>query len=190
MNKTIRQHDARSFHTAGFTLIELLTTLAVASILTFVAVPSYRSFVEKNRMATATNDFITDINFTRIESIKRQKGTTGAGQMVICPSTAGTSCSAAPATWNAGWIVFWDLDGNSVYASGTDTLLKIHGALPASVQASAAPAVPIAFNKIGALTSSQTSVTFTNTGRTNTVCLSGGPGRAMLLANYGVNCPP
>ena len=43
----------------GFSLLELLTTLAVATILIAVAIPTYQSAVQKAKVAAATQDIMT-----------------------------------------------------------------------------------------------------------------------------------
>jgi type IV fimbrial biogenesis protein FimT len=185
----------RKITSTGFTLVELLVTLSVVSILSFIAVPSYRSFVETNRVATATNDLMSDINLARMEAIKRQKGANGTGQAVVCVSTDGSTCSASPTTWNAGWIAFWDDNGDGAYtAGGNDVLLKIHDGLPSTVGVTTTPGtlVALTYTRVGTLAGTtsnmQIRIASTQITKTNSVCLTGGTGRAILAAG-GVNCP-
>jgi type IV fimbrial biogenesis protein FimT len=188
--RTARSTLRGRFVNVGFTLVELLTTVSVASILTFVAVPSYNSFVETNRLATATNDFIADLNVARIEAIKRQKGNSGVGRMIVCSSSSGAGCTST--AWQTGWIMFWDDNGDGAYtAGGNDLLLKAHESIPANNATTTTPANTSAliFNKNGALITTITDVRIANSkiNKTNKICLNGGTGRAML-ANNGVTC--
>ncbi len=175
----------------GFTLIELVITLTVAGILAVIAMPSYRQLVESGRLTTATNDFIADLSYARIEAMKRGS----ASQMGVCASSDGASCATSPTTWAAGWIVFVDADSNGAYNSaGGDTILKIHDALPGTVTATTNPAGTntLIFNRIGSMTISITSLQFSDTtvSQQRVICLSGGTGRAMVAANNNVsNCP-
>lgn len=100
----------------GFTLIELIITLAIAGILTTMALPNYREFVMNNRMTTTTNDFVSTLAVARSEAIKRGEGVT------ICSSTDQATCTAS--AWNLGWII-------RVTTSGE--LLRAHTALDSAM---------------------------------------------------------
>lgn len=153
----------------GFTLIELMITLVVAAALLGLAVPSFRTFLNSNRLTTASNDLHADIVFARSEALKRQGGATPGqvGQMIVCVSSNGSDCSAAPTTWDAGWIVFWDQDRSGTYSAGAnDVLLKSHAALPPELSVATAPAdtVLLAYTPLGTLNSvSVVTVAITNT---------------------------
>lgn len=105
----------------GFTLVELVVTLAVAAIIMAAAVPSFRSMIQNNRVATQTNEFVTALNLSRSEAVKRGVPVT------ICRSSSQTACTAGP-NWEVGWIVFTD-GGVPGTVDGTDTVLRVHGAL-------------------------------------------------------------
>lgn len=164
----------------GFTLIELLITLVIAGILTAIAVPSMQNFVESNRLSTAANDLLADINLARTEAIKRQGGfTAGAtGRLVLCASSNGTDCSAAPTTWNSGWIVFWDQDNSATFSeANNDVMIKTHTALSTKITIDTTPANTrsVAYNQLGMLASAvNTSIQITNTkiNKSRLVCLS------------------
>jgi type IV fimbrial biogenesis protein FimT len=89
----------------GFTLLELLVTLAVATILVTVAVPSFRSFVQNSRATTHTNELVTALNLGRSEAIRRGRPVT------VCSSSDGATCSGAT-DWSDGWVVL--APGNAV----------------------------------------------------------------------------
>ena len=67
---------------SGFTLIELMITLAIASILLSVGIPSFQSIFEINRLATQANELVGAVNLARSEAIKR-------GQDVTVQASAG-----------------------------------------------------------------------------------------------------
>ena len=108
----------------GFTLIELLVTLSVVTILATVAIPSFRTLIDNNRAATASNDLLASLLFARSEAVKR------ATTVTVCPNGEEAFDPADPCPvgtdWQAGWVVFWN-DG------GVDTLLRKVNALQASV---------------------------------------------------------
>lgn len=95
--------------TRGVTLIELMVTVTIAAIMMTLAAPSLQSFVRSNQLRTATNDLAALLMTARSESIKR-------GWPVTVCKTADVNatppaCSAA-ASWQAGWLVFVDHNGN------------------------------------------------------------------------------
>ncbi len=87
----------------GFTLTELLVTVAVAGVLAMMAVPNMRSFVQNNRLSSASNDLLRSFNLARTEAIKHQTN------VVVCASAAPT-LAAPTCSYGAfnGWIVFQD----------------------------------------------------------------------------------
>ena len=83
----------------GFSLLELIVTMAVAAILIGIAIPSYRSVVERNSVTARVNDLVGDLHYARSEAATR-------GQDVyICASSDGTRC-AQSGDWTQGWIVY------------------------------------------------------------------------------------
>lgn len=99
----------------GFTLVELLVTLSVAAILLAVAVPNFITFVQNNRLVGQANDLVTMLNYARSESIKRGLSVT------VCSSADGATC-AGSTTWDTGFIVFADTNGDGVVDGGEDVL--------------------------------------------------------------------
>ena len=106
----------------GFTLIELMVVLSIAAILISVAIPGFRSLIQNNRLATQANELTGTMNFARGEAIKRGSSVT------VCVSTNQTACTGGTA-WAGGWIAFADVNNDSVFNAGTDTLLRVRGAL-------------------------------------------------------------
>lgn len=88
---------------AGFTLLELMVTIAIVAILVAVGFPSFTGIMRSNRVATSTNDLMASIALARSEATRNPAG---AG---ICTSTDGAACGG---TWNDGWMVWIDVDGD------------------------------------------------------------------------------
>ncbi len=95
-----RQIRNRRRASAGFTLTELIVTLAVASILLGIAVPSFGSMMMSSRLTTQANDFVSAINFARSEAIKRNR------TISLCRTTSAsaTACATSAAVWQH-WII-------------------------------------------------------------------------------------
>lgn len=96
-------------------------TLAVAAVLVTVAIPSFQTTIQNNRLIAQNNDFLTALMLARSEAVKRGVSTT------VCKSTDLTACTAAN-NWEQGWIVFVDTDSDGVKDAGED-ILRTHAAL-------------------------------------------------------------
>lgn len=88
---------------AGFTLIELLVTMAVASILVMVAVPSYQSFSRNAKLSDMTGQLVSAMQRARQEAVT-------SGKQVILMGGAGTATTDASATsnWQQGYRLVKD----------------------------------------------------------------------------------
>ncbi len=104
----------------GFTLIELLVTIAVASILLTIAVPSFRSTVQNNRVTGQTNEFLTSLILARSEAVKRSRNA------YVCISSDGATCTGSD--WAKGWLIWVDNNSDGKLSAGET--LRIHEALP------------------------------------------------------------
>jgi type IV fimbrial biogenesis protein FimT len=100
---------------AGFTLIELMVTLSVLAILLAVAVPSFMSSMETNRISSYLQEASGAVRYTRSEAIKRNQSVT------MCASSDQSTCTG---NWNQGWIIFVDQDENGVRAA-SEQLLRV-----------------------------------------------------------------
>ncbi|SFQ04188.1 type IV fimbrial biogenesis protein FimT [Variovorax sp. 770b2] len=74
----------------GFTLTELLTVITIVAVLAAVAVPSFRSLLLNQRLASAASAMVSALNLARSEAIKR------SSRVSVLP---------ARAAWGTGWDV-------------------------------------------------------------------------------------
>ncbi|MDQ2703148.1 MAG: GspH/FimT family pseudopilin [Pseudomonadota bacterium] len=105
----------------GFTLIELLVTLAVAAIVVTMAVPSFQSMINGNRLTSAANEMIGSLQLARSEAMRRN------ARAGVCMSTGtNTGVDAACAVANVdGWITFVDVNDDGAYDDDdNDVLLR------------------------------------------------------------------
>jgi type IV fimbrial biogenesis protein FimT len=79
--------------------------VAIVAILLSIGVPSYRYITNSYRMSSEVNSLLGDVQLARSEAIK--EGVT----IVVCSSTSLTACSGSN-SWQNGWIIFQDLNGN------------------------------------------------------------------------------
>lgn len=95
----------------GVTLIELLVVIAIAAILLAIGVPSFSTFIDRNRVAGEVNEMLADLALTRSEALARR------GRVIMCrsadPVAAHAACDGANTDWSSGWIVFVDNVGGA-----------------------------------------------------------------------------
>jgi type IV fimbrial biogenesis protein FimT len=97
----------------GFTLIEVIATIAVASILLGIAIPSFSKMIERNRMTSATHEFMAAMMLTRSEAVTRTI------PISLCVSNTGTSCNSSLKNYAKGWLVFSDCDRDGLFDTST-----------------------------------------------------------------------
>lgn len=76
----------------GFSLIELMVVLTIAVVLMGVAVPSFQTLLQNQRMTTTVNEFFAAIILARAKAIDR------GGRVDMGPLDG--------LDWNNGWVVF------------------------------------------------------------------------------------
>lgn len=106
-----------SFSTAsqrGFSLVETMITIGISLILLSIAAPDFGAVIKKNRVKTATEDFVSAIAVARTEAIKRgtpvimcrtgDPGTTPSSLTCRANTPEGTTNSSK--NWSQGWIMY------------------------------------------------------------------------------------
>lgn len=101
---------------AGYSIYDLLITSAVAGVLGLGTV-GMTGMVQDGRMTATVNQFMGELNLARSEAIKRGSATT------LCASKTGAECLGSR-DWNAGWIMFSDINGNGI-PEADDSILRI-----------------------------------------------------------------
>lgn len=108
----------------GFTLYELLITLLIVGVVMTLGLPNLTAFTQNSRVTTTANDLHGSFYLARSEAARAKTNIT------LCASndsmTAAPTCSG---TFDDGWIVFIDVDGDIVRDVGTDNVLRAFPAI-------------------------------------------------------------
>ena len=97
-------------HQSGFTLYELLITVLVIGVIITIGVPNMREFTANSRVTATANDLLSAFLLARTEAARSKENVT------VCASANGTTCAST--SFDDGWIVFVDIDGDGVVDGG------------------------------------------------------------------------
>ena len=110
----------------GFTLYELMVTITVIGVILSIGIPSFSEFTQNSRLAGTSNDLLSSFQVARSEAARSKSNIT------ICASDNSLDANANCAgTFNDGWIIFIDIDGDLNRAGAGENILRAHAA-PAS----------------------------------------------------------
>lgn len=108
----------------GFTLYELLITFLVVGIILTLGIPNMAEFTRNSRMTSTANDLHAAFQMARSEAARSKTNIT------ICASADQSDCGG---TWDQGYIVFLDDNGDLARAGMTETILRSHPAADTGV---------------------------------------------------------
>ncbi|AWN17020.1 GspH/FimT family pseudopilin [Salinisphaera sp. LB1] len=154
----------------GFTLLELMVTIAVAIVLLTLAIPSYRSLVTRNSLASNVNDLVGSLNYARSAAVSR--GTT----VYVCASQNQTTCRD-DGVWSDGWIIYAPDPSTTDTSPHSSNMLRVHGATGSGVKLTANHDAPLSFNADGFAIIGRTFTATTEDGRTSTSVTVASTGR-------------
>ncbi|PVZ72557.1 GspH/FimT family pseudopilin [Pelagibaculum spongiae] len=103
----------------GVTLVELMVTIAVLSILSAIAIPSFSSILDSSASEEQTRELVRLLNYARTEAVRRNEAV----------SVQPISATATSADWEKELVVFVNDDrtGAGLYSNG-QTILRQHAA--------------------------------------------------------------
>lgn len=111
----------------GFTLYELLITVLVIGVILALGVPNMAEFTRNSRITATANDLHASFLFSRSEAARSKS------MVTICASNnsanANPSCAG---TFDDGWIVFVDTNGDIVRDAG-EVVLRRYPAIDTTI---------------------------------------------------------
>jgi len=112
----------------GFTLYELMITLLVIGVILTFGIPNFTEFTQNSRLTSTANDLLSSFQLARSEAARAKTNIT------ICASNnsldANASCGG---TFNDGWIIFIDTNGDLNRAGAGENVLRAHPAVASGV---------------------------------------------------------
>lgn len=103
----------------GFTLLELMVAIVVLAILTGIALPNFRSLMQRNAVTSQSNAILADLQFARNDAITRRVITE------LCGSTDGTACTGTN-TFETGWVIYRETaPGATATFTSADEVLRV-----------------------------------------------------------------
>jgi type IV fimbrial biogenesis protein FimT len=128
-----------------------MVTIVVVAILSAVALPNFRDFINRNAVTSETNSLLGDIQYARNEAVSRRIRT------VFCASINGTACTTGT-RFDGGWIVYHETNpGPTASLDANDEVLRVgqsvsNVSIHTSVTSGTAPS-SLEFDQQGALAS-------------------------------------
>jgi type IV fimbrial biogenesis protein FimT len=114
--------DKRTQH--GFTLYELMITVLIAGVILAFGVPNLQAFTKNSRMTSAANDLHAAFHLARSESSRAKTNIT------VCASANSMAAAAdCGGTWDQGYIVFIDENGDLIRKGSEESVLRAHAAI-------------------------------------------------------------
>ena len=106
---------------SGFTLYELLITIVIIGIVLTFGIPNFGVFTQNSRITSTANDLHSSFYLGRSEAARSKSNIT------ICASNNSMDAAATcGGTFDDGWIIFVDLNGDIQRAGVNENVLRRH----------------------------------------------------------------
>jgi type IV fimbrial biogenesis protein FimT len=117
-----------------------MVAIAVVAVMLGLAVPTFTSTINNNRLTSHANELVAAIQSSRMEAIRRN------ARVVLCSSADGATCDAGAGAWT-GWVAFLDADANFAPDATAGALIRT-GTINGDVTLLASPSVSGASNRM------------------------------------------
>lgn len=141
----------------GLTLVEFIVVMVLAALFLTLAIPSYHTFIQNNRVISTTNKLVASLQLARLEAVKR------GVHVAVCPAASSALNACGSNTqWGNGWLVFIDEDNDHTIDASED-LIKIEQAEANGTTISSTSTI-ISYNATGFLDGSAASLSLRASG--------------------------
>jgi len=82
-----------------------MITVGIAAILITLALPSFTTLINRNRLVGQANEVVASLQLARMESVRQNR------RAVVCKSANGATCDTSTGNWT-GWITYLDMNSN------------------------------------------------------------------------------
>lgn len=180
--------QARRF-VAGFTAIELMIVVSIIAILAALAAPSFTPLIENWRVREVSEQLQSTLYYARSEAIKR------GGQVIIQKipnNTNGCSSASETSSWDCGWIVCYDTNGNGSCGTSEPVLQRLESSAKVHVTRRSGGAT-IQLNRWGLVAGPYLGFTLVPLNKSPShmgargVCMSSG-GRIRVISQEAIPC--
>ena len=83
----------------GFTLIELMVVIGIIAIITVIGVPSFRTLIADNRLASTSNNILGALQIARSEAVTQRT------VVKVCGTNAGNTACGNSTDWSSGVLI-------------------------------------------------------------------------------------
>jgi len=112
----------------GFTVYELLITMLVVGVIMTIGVPNFAALTQNSRISGTANDLLGSFHLARSEAARSKANVT------LCASSNSLTAQAAcGGTFDDGWIIFVDLNGDLIRDGEGENILRAYPAIPQSI---------------------------------------------------------
>jgi type IV fimbrial biogenesis protein FimT len=101
-------HTQIERHGSGFTVLECLIVVSILAILLVQGVPALQDYGLRQRMSAAMHALHSHLALARNDAVRFNV------DIVVCPGETTRGCRE-DSHWDAGWLVFEDLNGDREY---------------------------------------------------------------------------
>jgi type IV fimbrial biogenesis protein FimT len=104
----------------GLSLVELVGTISIIAVINALAAPTLSESIRRNQLQSQADRVLTTLNLARSEAVKRNV------PVSVCRSSNGSTCTGS---WEDGWIVFSNADGDDSVDAGVDEVIRVYDAM-------------------------------------------------------------
>ncbi len=112
----------------GFTLLEALVVMALLGLMFSLAAPAMSALRQQHQLQEQAEGLLGSLVLARSEAVRRQQ------RVTVCARITDSACDAS-GTWQKGWLVFADVNGNA-QLDADEALIEAHATVPAALRLS------------------------------------------------------